>query len=207
MIYSNKIGDLRPNEAQNLRTGMVMCAGIGVPVGISCTYRDQAYQTYLHNQGKAPALVTFHGARLAFDIYIKIECREWDTKLYPPVAEIFKRIGFSWMWDIAHNEMCHFQWDAGRRFRNADILAGRLPPPMPLWEDEDMLQGDEIYKRLNDYLSKQPCPDWAKSELEEAKKAGITDGTNPCGLIPRYQAAIMAHRAVKMQNDESRRVS
>ena len=31
----------------------------------------------------------------------------------------------------------------------------------------------------------------------EAVKAGITDGTNPCGLIPRYQAAIMALRASK----------
>lgn len=197
MICSRSVDDLRPDVAANVKTGATMCAAIGVPVGFACTYRDQEYQTYLHKQGKAPALVTFHGARLAFDIYIKVPGRAYDTSLYPPVAEIFKRIGFSWMWDIAKNEMCHFQWDAGRKYKNADILAGRLPPQMPLWEDEDMLQGEEIYKRLNDYLSKQPCPDWAKAELEEAKKAGITDGTNPCGLIPRYQAAIMAHRAVK----------
>lgn len=197
MICSRDVDDLRPNEAANAKTGAAMCAAIGIPIGFACTYRDQAYQTYLNKQGKAPALVTFHGARVAFDIYIKIPGRAYDTILYPPVAEIFKRIGFSWMWDIAHNEMCHFQWDAGRAYKNKDILAGRLPPPMPLWEDEDMLQGEEIYKRLNEHLSKQPCPEWAKAELEEARKAGITDGKNPCGLIPRYQAAIMAHRAVK----------
>ena len=38
-------------------------------------------------------------------------------------------------------------------------------------------------------------PDWAKKEMEEAKAMGITDGTNPMQLIPRYQAAIMAKRA------------
>jgi hypothetical protein len=196
MICSRSVDDLRPDVAANVKTGATMCAAIGVPVGFACTYRDQEYQTYLHKQGKAPALVTFHGARLAFDIYIKIPGREYDTNLYPPVADIFKKIGFSWMWDIAKNEMCHFQYDAGRKYKNADILAGRLPPPMPLWEDDDM-DGKDIYEKLNEYLSKQPCPDWAKAELEAAKEAGITDGTNPCGLIPRYQAAIMAHRAVK----------
>ena len=34
-------------------------------------------------------------------------------------------------------------------------------------------------------------------ELEEAVAMGITDGTDPMGLIPRYQAAIMAKRAVQ----------
>jgi len=47
---------------------------------------------------------------------------------------------------------------------------------------------------LNDYLSKQPVPDWAQKELEEAVKLGITDGKEPMALIPRYQAAIMAKR-------------
>ena len=197
MISSTNIDDLAPNVAINLRSGIPICAAIGIPVGISCTYRDQEYQTYLNKQGKAPALVTFHGARRAFDIYIKIKGREWDTKLYPPIAEIFKRIGFSWMWDIARNEMCHFQWDENRKYRNADILAGRLPPPMPLWEDEDMLKGEEIFKRLNEYTSTLPLPGWATKEFEEAKALGITDGTNPCGLIPRYQAAIMTKRAMK----------
>jgi hypothetical protein len=63
-------------------------------------------------------------------------------------------------------------------------------------EDEDMT-GEEIYKRLNEYLREQPCPDWAKAEFQEAVDAGITDGTRPCELIPRYQAALMAKRAVK----------
>jgi hypothetical protein len=65
-------------------------------------------------------------------------------------------------------------------------------------EDEDMkMTGQEIFDTLNDFLKAQPCPDWAKPELQEAIALGITDGTRPCELIPRYQAAIMAKRAVK----------
>lgn len=62
-------------------------------------------------------------------------------------------------------------------------------------EDDDMT-GEQIYEKLNEYLREQPCPDWAKVELAEAVKMGITDGTRPCELIPRYQAAIMAKRAI-----------
>lgn len=64
-------------------------------------------------------------------------------------------------------------------------------------EDESMT-GEEIYQRLNDYLKDLPAPDWAAQELAEAKEYGITDGTSPMALIPRYQAAIMAKRAVDM---------
>ena len=62
---------------------------------------------------------------------------------------------------------------------------------------EDDMDGKEIYEKLNDYLKDQPAPDWAKSELQEAVAAGITDGKNPMQLIPRYQAAILALRAAK----------
>ena len=61
------------------------------------------------------------------------------------------------------------------------------------WEEN--MTGKEIYDALNDYLKKQPVPGWAKKELEEAVKLGITDGKDPMTLIPRYQAAIMAKRA------------
>lgn len=63
-------------------------------------------------------------------------------------------------------------------------------------EDEDMT-GEDIYKKLKDYLSTQPVPAWARDELQEAVDMGITDGTRPMELIPRYQAAIMAKRAAK----------
>lgn len=66
-----------------------------------------------------------------------------------------------------------------------------------LKKEEETLTGEQIYKALNDYVKTLPVPDWAKAELEEAKAAGITDGSSPMELIPRYQAAIMALRAKK----------
>lgn len=47
------------------------------------------------------------------------------------------------------------------------------------------------------YLATQKVPKWAEEELQEAIDRGITDGTNPTRLIPRYQAAILALRAAK----------
>ena len=69
----------------------------------------------------------------------------------------------------------------------------------PELEQEETMTGKEIYDALNAYTATLPVPDWAKTELEEAKAAGITDGTNPMQLIPKYQAAIMALRAKKAE--------
>jgi hypothetical protein len=195
-IQSREVDDLRPDVAACLKYGMRQCANKGVPIKPYATYRNQEYQTWLNQQGLAPATVTFHGVRLAFDLYIDIPGHNYDSVYYiNTVAPILKAIGFSWMWDIAHNEMAHFQWDEHRKYTGKMILQGNLPPMMPLPEDD--MTGKEIFDALNEYLKTQPCPDWAKAELELAKAAGITDGTNPMGLIPRYQAAIMAYRAAK----------
>ena len=79
-----------------------------------------------------------------------------------------------------------------RRQRNMALVRA-LIRPYP--KKEDIMTGKEIYDALNDYLSKQPVPSWAKAELEEAVRMGITDGSNPMQLIPRYQAVILAKRA------------
>lgn len=84
-------------------------------------------------------------------------------------------------------------------YASADVLdkdcANRNPRYYLFKKKEDTMTGKEIYDALNQYLSTQPVPDWAKEELQQAVNAGITDGKNPMQLIPRYQAAIMAKRA------------
>jgi len=202
---SREVRHLRPDVAVNCNLLLAMTKAAGFNIGLASTYRSQKRQTELHLAGVAPPVVTFHGvvidgqpAALAFDVYENLNGKtSYRDEFFAFVAPLAKKMGFTWLYDITGGDKPHFQWDAGRKYRNADILARRLPPPMPLWEDEDMLEGEEIYKRLNDYLNKQPFPEWAKAEFEEAKKAGITDGTNPFGLVPRYQAAIMALRAIK----------
>jgi hypothetical protein len=90
-----------------------------------------------------------------------------------------------------------------RRKRKKSTVTAYIHPegvkitPEPIKEEEDTMTGEEIYKALKEYLGGQTVPEWAKAEFQEAIDAGITDGSNPCGLIPRYQAAIMAYRASK----------
>lgn len=62
---------------------------------------------------------------------------------------------------------------------------------------EDDMTGEEIYTRLSEYLAELPCPEWARQGLSEAQELGITDGTRPMALVPRYQAALMAKNAVE----------
>ncbi len=81
-----------------------------------------------------------------------------------------------------------------RRQRNLALVRAFI---RPLPKKEDIMTGKEIYDALSDYLSRQPVPNWAKAELEEAVKMGITDGSNPMQLIPRYQAVILAKRAAE----------
>lgn len=64
-------------------------------------------------------------------------------------------------------------------------------------DKEDNMDGKEIFDKLNEYMKTQSLPNDAKirKEYEEAVRMGITDGTGPCQLVPRWQAALMAKRA------------
>jgi len=64
-------------------------------------------------------------------------------------------------------------------------------------EEDETMTGEEIYLALQEYVSGRKMPDWAQAELAQAVSAGITDGSEPMALIPRYQAAIMALRGAK----------
>lgn len=66
--------------------------------------------------------------------------------------------------------------------------------------EEDDMTGKEIFERLNEYTTTMTLPDWAKEEYQKAIDAGVTDGTNPMGLIPRYQAALMAYRTLHRES-------
>lgn len=64
--------------------------------------------------------------------------------------------------------------------------------------DVTKLTDDQILylvDRIQNVLAKRPVSASLASELEEAKKVGITDGTNPNGLCTRAQAAVMVKRA------------
>ena len=83
-----------------------------------------------------------------------------------------------------------------------DMDAFRREVAEEIKRKDETMTGEEIYRALNEYLDKHELPDWAELEFGRAIDAGITDGTHPMRLIPRYQAAIMALRAHEMQETE-----
>lgn len=71
-----------------------------------------------------------------------------------------------------------------------DVIKGASP------EDRKAL-GKQLDECVYEYRVKLDCPAWAEDELQEAKDAGITDGTRPMVYGTRLESAIMCKRAVK----------
>lgn len=122
-------------------------------------------------------------------------------------------IGICFEGDFEKEAMTARQLDAGKqaieyvlsKYPGARVLGhgelGKTACPGAYFPLEELkggneMSGEEIYRRLCEYLSTLPCPEWAASELEQAKQLGITDGRHPMQPTPRYQAAIMAKRAL-----------
>lgn len=92
------------------------------------------------------------------------------------------------------SQVKYYWWVDARSYNN---------PPKPAEKEEDIMTGKEIYEALQGYLEEQPVPEWARAELQEAIDLGITDGTRPMELIPRYQAAILAKRGRASGQDQT----
>lgn len=81
-----------------------------------------------------------------------------------------------------------------RKTRQNKYIVGAVRPKI---KREETMTDKEIYEAVQRYAATLSVPSIMKSELQNAIDMGITDGKNPMQLVPRYQAAIMAARAVK----------
>jgi len=57
--------------------------------------------------------------------------------------------------------------------------------------------GPALWQAIDGGRWDSPAAPWYDQPLEEAVRAGITDGSDPTRLVTRAEAAIMAHRAYK----------
>jgi hypothetical protein len=149
MVNSRDIKLLRDDVEANCQALLDICQKAGYDARLSCTYRDQEYQESLWKQGKAPRYVTFHGKGLAFDVFLQrggIAIYD-DTGFWNFISAHAKKMGFTWMYDLIGSDKPHFQWDDGRKYHNAEILANKLPPQMPLYKDEIKELVDDITKK------------------------------------------------------------
>ncbi len=201
MLNSRDIGKLRVDVADNCRKFLELCQKAGQPVLVTGTVRDDEYQQecYLNGTGGKPP-ATFHSVKagLAFDICKNVKGEEYnDPHFWQAVSVIGKKMGFTWGGDwTGFVDKPHFQWDAHGKFSGKDIIAGKYPPPMPRYlnqEEDDMTekevqgivqklltaQASPMYKTLAD------IPEWGKATVEKLQKMGALVG-NEQGLDLSY---------------------
>jgi hypothetical protein len=210
MLNSRDINLLQPNVAENCKKLIELAALEGWKVLVTGTVRDDEYQLKCYNEGHSNAKIpSFHSVKagLAFDICQNIKGHEYDNNnFWKAVSRIGKQMGFTWGGDWKSIvDKPHFQWDEYGKYTSSMIRSGKYPDPMPLYnevKDEEEMTGEEIYKKLTEYLATLPCPEWAEEEYQKAIEDGITDGTYPMQFTPRYQAAIMDSRTLKKSKGE-----
>lgn len=187
MLNSRDISLLRPDVAANCRKWLELCGEAGLNVLITNTVRDREYQEYLYAQGRTrPGSIvtngrmpTFHAdtAGLAFDFCKNVKGHEYDdSAFFAEAGAIAKGMGFSWGGDWkSFPDMPHIQWDNGGEWTSGMILAGKLPPEMPLLGKNGE---EEIVMRYN---TVEECPEWARATVQKLVDSGFLSG-NGTGL-------------------------
>ena len=215
MLNSREIDRLRPDVAANCRRWLELCKEAGLNVLVTQTVRDREYQESLYAQGRTkPGSIvtnskvpTFHAdtAGLAFDFCKNVKGHEYDDNaFFHKAAALAKGMGFSWGGDWkSFVDMPHIQWDNGGEWTSSMILAGKLPPNMPPYgeEDNDMISEERFYEmflqamaKYTDRQNKQPVSGWAQGSMEKAKATGVMDGTMPKAPLTREQMAAILDR-------------
>ena len=182
MLNSRDISLLRSDVAANCRRWLELCKDAGLNVLITQTVRDKEYQEYLYAQGRTrPGSIvtngrtpTFHSdtAGLAFDFCKNVKGHEYDDNaFFHKAAALAKGMGFSWGGDWkSFVDMPHIQWDNGGEWTSKMILAGELPPEMPL-------RGDKKEDEEMRYNTVAECPNWAQATIQKLVDKGTLNGT------------------------------
>lgn len=182
MLNSRDINRLRPDVAANCRKWLDLCKANGLNVLVTQTVRDKEYQESLYAQGRTkPGSIvtngkvpTFHAdtAGLAFDFCKNVTGHEYDDNaFFHKAAALAKGMGFSWGGDWkSFVDMPHIQWDNHGEWTSSMILAGKLPPEMPLWGDK---KEDEEMR----YNTVAECPSWAQATIQKLVNKGTLNGT------------------------------
>ena len=179
MLNSREIKRLRPDVAANCLRWLELCKEAGLEVLVTQTVRDKEYQEYLYAQGRTrPGSIvtngrtpTFHADNVgcAFDFCKNIKGHEYDDNaFFHKAAALAKGMGFSWGGDWkSFVDKPHIQWDNHGEWTSSMILAGKFPPEMPLWGEEET----EVR-----YNTVKECPDWAQATIQKLVKKGYLNG-------------------------------
>ena len=207
---------LHPRLQEIVKEFEKRCKAAGLNVLVTETYRSKAEQDALYAQGRtkpgnivtnAKYPLSPHCWGVAFDFCRNVRGREYDDSdgFFKRCGEIGKSLGLFWGGDFrSFVDKPHLELAKYLPNNSVKTLQKQYGTPenfIKSWKETDEEMSYEKFKEYMDKymeeLAKEPVPDWAKAELQAAVDLGITDGTRPMQLIPRYQAAIMAKRAAE----------
>lgn len=206
---------LHPELQEIVKEFESKCKAAGLNVLITETFRTKAEQDALYAKGRtAPGKIVTnckyptspHCWGVAFDFCRNVRGREYDDSddFFRKCGEIGKKLGLFWGGDFrSFTDKPHLELKKYLPNNSVKTLQAKYGTPegfIETWKGEANMSYEkwvEYHERYMAELAEEEVPEWAKAELDEAICLGITDGTRPMQLIPRYQAAIMAKRAAK----------
>jgi peptidoglycan L-alanyl-D-glutamate endopeptidase CwlK len=136
MINSRRLEDLLPVVKAKVDCFIAECKEVGIDLLVTSTYRDNASQNALYEQGRtkpgkivtnAKAGQSFHNYRCAVDVVPLVNGKPmWDAKnpIWQQVGAIGKSCGLEWAGDWKRfREFPHFQYTGGLTLK--DLQAGK----------------------------------------------------------------------------------
>ena len=214
MRHSRDIDDLRADVAANCRVLIALAEREGLRVLVTETVRDGEYQQMLAKKGYAAAgavTPSFHAdhAGLAFDICKNEKGHAYDDPaFFARMGELGKRVGFSWGGDWrSFPDRPHFQWDAGGLYSSAMVRAGRYPPPMPRFSEEETMTQEQFNALMEGYwrsLAQREPADWSAEARAWAEKNGLIVGDGNGNkqyrsFVTREQLAVFLKRLRELE--------
>lgn len=181
------IDELHPLAKQACNLFLAECKKQGVNVFITETYRSQARQNYLYEQGRTRSgqVVTWtkssnHTGRMAWDIAVSPPKALYDITTLNKAGAIAKELGITWGGSWKTPDRPHFEIKSSWKPKN------------------DNKKGDDIVSKLT-FPSQMPnnsnVPSaWAIEAWNWAKKEGLLDGLRPKDAITREEVAAILKR-------------
>ena len=214
MRHSRDIDDLRADVAANCRALIALAEREGLHALVTETVRDGEYQKMLARKGYAAAgavTPSFHAdhAGLAFDICKNEKGHAYDDPtFFARMGELGKKVGFSWGGDWrSFPDRPHFQWDAGGLYSSAMVRAGRYPPPMPRFSEEETMTQEQFNALMEGYwrsLAQREPADWSAEARAWAEKNGLIVGDGNGNkqyksFVTREQLAVFLKRLRELE--------
>lgn len=219
------INELTPNAKLACQLLFQECFKAGITdIFITETYRSQARQKYLYEQGRTRPgqIVTWtlnsnHASRRAWDIAVAPPKSLYDVATLNRVGAIAKKLGITWGGNWKNIDRPHFEiptnWKAPIELEGTVVVPTSSKDRVQFTKkggltvnEVNRLQSqinelNATVKSLQSQLDNKantrvdgPVSSWAKEFYDWGVTAGLTDGSNPRGALTREQALTMLNR-------------